>query len=92
VEGEVTVASQVEADHATTASTGDADLLGAPRPVEAPPRKKNAQTPPQKGKNTKGMKAKADQMALFAQKPLSGKKPAKKAIAPAKTASPRGKK
>jgi DNA topoisomerase-6 subunit B len=92
VEGEVTVASQVEADHATTASTGDADLLGAPRPVEAPPRKKNAQTPPQKGKNTKGMKAKADQMALFAQKPLSGKKPAKKASAPAKTASPRGKK
>ena len=92
VEGEVTVASQVEADHATTASTGDADLLGAPRPVEAPPRIKNAQTPPQKGKNTRGMKAKADQMALFAQRPMSGKKPAKKAIAPAKTASPRGKK
>ena len=93
VEGEVTVASQVETDHATTPSTGDADLLGDPRPVEAPPGGKNTQkTPPQKGKTTKAMKAKADQMALFAQKPMSGKKPARKAIAPAKAASPRGKK
>ncbi len=92
VEGEVTVASQVQTDHGTTASPGDADLLGDPRPVAEPPRGKNTQMPPQKGKTTKGMKAKADQMALFAQKPMSGKKPARKAIAPAKAASPRGKK
>ncbi|HSC57359.1 MAG TPA: DNA topoisomerase VI subunit B, partial [Nitrospira sp.] len=50
VEGEVELASQVEADHAPTASTGEADLLGDTQPLEQPSRGKTTKTQPQKGK------------------------------------------
>jgi DNA topoisomerase VI subunit B len=92
VEGEVELASQVEADHSPTASTGEADLLGDTQPLEQPSRGKTTKTQPQKGKATTGAKRKADQMALFAEKPTSGKKLATRVISRAKPAAPRRKK
>jgi len=92
VEGEVELASQVEADHAPTASTGEADLLGNTQPLEQPSRGKTTKTQPQKGKATTGAKRKADQMALFAEKPMSGKKPETRVISRAKPAALRRKK
>jgi DNA topoisomerase VI subunit B len=92
VEGEVELASQVEADHAPTASTGEADLLGDTQPLEQPSRGKTTKTQPQKGKATTGAKRKADQMALFAEKPTSGKKLATRVISRAKPAAPHRKK
>ncbi len=92
VEGEVELASQVEAHHAPTVSTGEADLLGNTQPHEQPSRGKTAKTQPQKGKVTTGAKRKADQMALFAEKPMSGKKPATKVISRTRPAVPPRKK
>ncbi|HET9574914.1 MAG TPA: DNA topoisomerase VI subunit B [Nitrospira sp.] len=92
VEGEVELASQVEAHHAPTVSTGEADLLGNTQPLEQPSRGKTTKTQPQKGKATTGAKRKADQMALFAEKPTSGKKLATRVISRAKPAAPHRKK
>ena len=58
VEGEVTVASQVETDHATTASTGDADLLGDPRPVEEPPGERIPRSSATEGQDNKRYESK----------------------------------
>jgi DNA topoisomerase VI subunit B len=88
VEGEVVLASQVETDHPTTASTDEADLLGETPPAKA----KISKTLPDKGKATKGAKKKTDQMGLFAEKTVAGKKLAGKTIKPEKTSAPRGKK
>src|SRR5215831_4420342 len=91
VEGEVDLASQVEADQATTAPVVESDLLGDETSIEKPSKEKAAKALPVKGMTLKAEKGKAAQMALFADKPVTDKKSAKKPAKPAKRAAHRRK-
>jgi DNA topoisomerase-6 subunit B len=90
VEGEVDLASQVEAGIAPVAPAGDPDLLGDEKPVEQPRKGKAATTVSvETSRPARRPKGKTAQMPLFGDKSRDGKVAAKK---PAKRAAPRGKK
>ena len=84
--------SQVEVDQATTSPVAESDLLGEDPPVEKPSKEKAAKAVPVKSKTPKTEKGKAAQMALFADKPVTDKKPARKSAKPAKRVTLRRKK
>jgi DNA topoisomerase-6 subunit B len=92
VEGEVELASQVEADASSAPPAVEMDLLGDGQPADRASKGKKAPLPPAKSKAAKPAKGKAAQMALFAEKPLRGRASAGKPMKPAKKAAPRGKK
>jgi len=91
VEGEVDLASQVEADQTTTAPVVESDLLGDETSIETPSKEKAAKALPVKGMTLKAEKGKAAQMALFADKPVTDKKPARRSAKSAKRVTPRRK-
>lgn len=102
VEGEVELASQIEADQAATAAVpGESAAPGAGQRTDKPSKGRTAKAHPEKGKAPKTSKGKAAQMALFTEKPPAGRKTDRsgtqtrkpnKPNRPAKIASPRGKK
>jgi len=79
VEGEVELASRVEADSAAAVSSVETDLLGAPPPAEPSLTVKPSER--KKGAAPKPVKGKAAQMALFAEKAGGRKPPQKKSAA-----------
>lgn len=91
VEGEVVLASQVETDQPTTTPTAEPDLLGDTK-QQQPVKGKALKIQPEKRKVSRAPNGKADQMALFSDKPAAGKKPVKKSIPTAKKGTGRRKK
>lgn len=90
VEGEVELATQVQASVAPAASTATAAV-----PVAEPSGKKGkpVKAAPKTGRAVASLKkGKAPQVASIADKPVSGKKAKEKPANPAKKAAPRGKK
>ena len=79
VEGEVELASRVEADSAAAGPSVETDLLGAPPPAEPSLTVKPSER--KKGAAPKPVKGKAAQMALFAEKAGGRKPPQKKSAA-----------
>ena len=79
VEGEVELASRVEADSAAAGPSVETDLLGAPPPAEPSLTVKPSER--KKGAAPKPVKGKAAQMALFAEKAAGRKPPQKKSAA-----------
>src|SRR5215831_1418532 len=91
VEGEVDLASQVEADQATTTTAVEADLLGDTTP-DPPVKGKASKTRPDKAKGPRDSKGKTDQMGLFNDKPAAVNKTMRKRTGSAKRRVPHGKK
>ena len=90
VEGEVELASQIEADQTAATAAEGTDLLVEIKPAEKPPKDKS----PAKRRGEKNMpsKRKADQMGLFTDHAGPSKKQGKSLSKPAKAAARRGKK
>jgi DNA topoisomerase-6 subunit B len=88
VEGEVGLANQVEADHA---SSVEADLLGETT-SEQPVKGKASKARPDKAKGHRDSKGKTDQMGLFNDKPAAVNKTMKTRTGSAKRRVPHGKK
>ncbi len=84
IEGDVELASHIEADAATAASAADADLLGATEPKAKATKRTTNKAKPATGKSTQAPKGKAAQMALFVEKPATGKTSSDKAKRPDK--------
>ncbi len=92
VEGEVELATQVESAQVQTVPEKETDLLGATSPSQAPPSGSSGKAKSAKGKPGTLSKAKAAQMALFAEKPARQGKPGKTATKAGKPATARRKK
>jgi DNA topoisomerase VI subunit B len=91
VEGEVVLASQVEADQSASAPTAEPDLLGNTK-QEQPVKGRAPKLRPEERKPLTAPNAKAGQMALFGDKAATGKKRVNRATVSAKTGTSRGKK
>src|SRR5215467_1776756 len=91
VEGEVGLANQVEADHTTTTTVVEADLLGDTTPEQAG-KGKGSRSRTEKAKMPMGSKGKTDQMGLFNDKPAAVNKTMRKRTGSAKRRVPHGKK
>ena len=87
IEGEVQVASRVEADQVTMVSAAESDVIGEALPEAGPATEKTATSRP-----TKGRKGKPDQMALFGEKSGPRKKTGSRPKQRSKATAPRGKK
>ena len=87
VEGEVELASQVEADQAVAEPAAEIGLIREALPPQRPIKGRAVEA-----KVGKGPKPKPDQMPLFADKSPQGKKTAGKPAKPRENGSPRGKK
>jgi DNA topoisomerase-6 subunit B len=86
VEGETALATQVEADQATTAPTAEPDSLGDTPSVDEPVSKEKTAKERREKKLPKKTTTKADQIALFAGEPGAKKKSDGKSLKPARTA------
>ena len=84
IEGDVELASHIEADAATAASTADADLLDkSTRKAKTTKRRAN-KVKPEMGTIQLAPKSKAAQMGLFVEKPVAGETSSGKAKQPNK--------